>query len=166
MVAKNSPVLTVTLPSDREIVMTRSFRARRRLVFEAMTKREHIPNWWGPRGSTLATCESDLRVGGAWRFVERGADGSLHPFNGEWRDVTPPERLALTQIYDVEPFADKEVLVTVVLSERDGETLMTNTMSFASKEDRDGMLVSGMERGAGESYDRLDELLARLTVTG
>jgi uncharacterized protein YndB with AHSA1/START domain len=162
MIARNSFALTLTMPSEWEILMTRTFNAPRALVFEAMTKPEHVQKWWGPRGSTLSTCEIDLRVGGAWRFVERGADGHEHPFKGEWREIAPPQRLVFTQIYDVEPFSDKEVLVTVVLTEQDGETLMTETISFKSKEDRDGMLQSGMESGASESLDRLAELLEQL----
>ncbi len=162
MVARNSSALTLTMPSDREILMTRRFNAPRALVFEALSKCEHVQKWWGPRGSTLSTCEIDLQVGGAWRFVERGKDGNEHPFKGEYRGIAPPERLVFTQIYDVEPFSDKEVLVTVVLTEQDGETLMTETLSFKSKEDRDWMVQSGMEPGASESLDRLAELLEQL----
>ena len=162
MVARNSSALTLTMPSEREILMTRSFNAPRALVFEAMTKPEHVQKWWGLRGSTLSKCEIDLRVGGAWRFVERAADGNEHPFKGEWREIAPPDRLVFTQIYDVEPFSDKEVLVTVVLTKQDGETLMTETLSFKSKEDRDWMVQSGMEPGASESLDRLAELLEQL----
>jgi len=159
MVTSNSNTLTVTLPSDREIVMTRTFDVARDLVFEAFIRPEHVQHWWGPRGLSVSTCEMDVRVGGAWRFVERGQGAAEHPFKGEFREVAPPERLVFTQIYDVEPFADKEVLVTIVLTEQDGNTLMTETLSFDSIENRDGMLQSGMEGGATESLGRLNEHL-------
>jgi uncharacterized protein YndB with AHSA1/START domain len=142
--------------------MTRSFNAPREIVYEAMTDVKHIPNWWGPAKYSLVVCESDLRVGGEWRFVERAEDGGEHPFKGEWKELDPPRRFAFTQIYDVPPFDDKSVLITIVLTEEDGRTLMTETMTFDSKQDRDGMLQSGMEGGASESLDRLDALVTKL----
>ena len=72
---KASPVLTVTTPSDREIVMTRVFDAPRHLVFEAWTKPEHLLQWFGPHSCPLVACEIDFRVGGAWCYTLRGADG-------------------------------------------------------------------------------------------
>ncbi len=159
MVTSNSNKLTITLPSDREILMTRTFDAPRDLVFEAFVKPEHIRNWWGPRGTVLTRCEMDVRVGGEWRFTERAQDGSEHPFKGEFREIARPERLVFTQIYDVEPYADKAALITIVLTEQDGRTLMHETLSFDSTEDRNGMLQSGMEGGATESLERLNEHL-------
>jgi len=151
--------MTLTMPSDREIVLTRVFDAPRELVFEAWTKPEHLTRWWGPRRSTLPVCEVDLRPGGAYRFVNRAADGTEHPFKGVYREVVPPERLVFTQIYDVEGWSDRECVVTLTLAEREGATTMTNAVLFDSVEDRDAMLDSGMEAGAAESYHRLAEHL-------
>lgn len=168
MVARSNQKLAITLPSDTEIVMTYTFDAPRALVYEAMTEVEHIRNWWGPRRYALIVAESDLRVGGAWRFVERTEDGGgndcgvEHPFKGEWRELSPPERISFTQIYDVPPFNESAVLITIVLTETTGKTLMTETMTFDSKEARDGMLQSGMEGGAQESMERLTDLLEQL----
>jgi uncharacterized protein YndB with AHSA1/START domain len=154
--------MTLTTPSDLEIVMTRDFDAPRELVFEAWTKPEHLTRWWGPRGHTMPVCEVDLRPGGSYRFVNRAPDGTDHPFKGVYREIVPPERLVCTQIYDVEGWSNRECLVTLIFAERDGRTTMTNTVLFDSVEDRDAMLESGMEGGAAESLDRLAELLGSM----
>ena len=154
--------LTVTLPSDLEIAMTRAFDAPRRLVFEAMTKPEHVSRWWGPHGTSIVSCEMDLRPGGSWRFVLRGPDGQDHPFKGVYREVVPPERVVSTFVYDVEGIRDHEAVETMTLDERDGKTLFQVTIRHKTKEARDGQLHSGMEGGAAQSYDRLAELLKTL----
>jgi uncharacterized protein YndB with AHSA1/START domain len=153
------PALTVTLPSDREIAMTRVFDAPRRLVFEACSRPEHVARWWGPRGSTLTVCEMDFRPGGAWRFVLRGEDGRDHPFKGVYREVVPPERVVATFIYDVDFIRDSPALETVTFEEHDGRTTLRINVLHQSKEARDGHLHSGMESGANQSYDRLAEFL-------
>ena len=162
MVEKTANRMTLTLPSDREIAVERTFDAPRSLVFEAMTGCEHMSKWWGPRYLTLEVCEIDLRPGGAYRFVQKAPDGTLHPFKGVYREVAAPERIVFTQIYDVEPFSIHEAVVTSVLTERDGKTMLAQTLVFGSRETRDGMIASGMESGEAESFDRLDELLAEL----
>jgi uncharacterized protein YndB with AHSA1/START domain len=154
--------LTVTLPSDREIALRRVFDAPRALVFEACTRPEHVARWWGPTGSTLTVEEMDVRPGGAWRFVLRGADGQDHPFRGVYREVVPPERVVSTFIYDVEFIRDFEAVETVTFSERDGKTTLSVTVLHQSREARDNHLRSGMESGASQSYDRLAELVGTL----
>ena len=115
-------------------------------------------HWWGRTGSTLPVCEVDLRPGGAWRFVERQSDGNEYAFRGEYREVVPPERLVYT--FEFEGMPGQVVLETLTFEEQDGKTLLTDHARFDSVEDRDGMLQSGMEAGAAESLDRLEELLA------
>ncbi len=154
-----SSTLTVTPRGDREIVSTRMFAAPRELVFEAWTKPQHVARWWGRTGSTLTRCEIDLRTGCAWRFVERQVDGNEYPFRGEYREIVPPERLVYTFIFDVAPMSEHESVVTMLLEEHDGKTTMTETSVFCHAADRDQMLESGMEEGAGETLDRLEELL-------
>jgi uncharacterized protein YndB with AHSA1/START domain len=161
MAAKTN-VLKVTLPSDREIKLTRDFDAPRHLVFEALSKPEYIRQWWGPRGTELTTCEMDFRTGGTWRFVSRGPDGVEHPFTGVYREVSPPDRVVWTFIYDVPPINEHEAVETVTLTERDGRTTITVISVHDSKESRDMHVQSGMEKGAAETYDRLEELLAKL----
>ena len=150
--AKTSPALTVTTPTEREIVMTRVFDAPRRLVFEAMTKPEHLVRWFGPHGWMLAVCQIDFRPGGAWRFVLRGPDGTEMGMRGVYQEITPPERFVSTESFDDYP---GESLNTLIFSEEDGKTTFTITVLYASAEVRDAVIRSGMERGAGESYDRL-----------
>jgi uncharacterized protein YndB with AHSA1/START domain len=158
-----SSTLQVTTPSDREIVLTRVFDAPRDLVFEAWTNPEHVRHWWGRRSSAVIHCEADVRPGGSWRYVTREENGVEVPFTGVYREVTRPERLVHTEIYDVEPFNSGDPsVVTVTFSEEDGRTTVTVSSLFASKEVRDIVLGSGMEIGAAESYDRLAERLITL----
>jgi uncharacterized protein YndB with AHSA1/START domain len=150
--ARTSPALTVTTPTEREIVMTRVFDAPRRLVFEAMTQPEHLVRWFGPHGWTLGVCQIDFRPGGAWRFVLRGLDGTEMGMRGVYQETTPPERFVSTESFDAYP---GESLNTFSFSEKDGKTTFTITVLYASGEIRDAVIRSGMERGAGECYDRL-----------
>jgi uncharacterized protein YndB with AHSA1/START domain len=159
---KQRAVLTLALPSDREIMLSRSFDAPRTLVFEAFTKPEFLKQWWGLRGSTLSVCEIDLKPGGAWRFVLRGPDGSEHPFKGVFREIAPPGKLVRTLIYDVPMARDHESVETLLFDEVDGKTILTNTVLHKTMEGRDGHLHSGMEPGAAETLDRLEVLLRKL----
>jgi uncharacterized protein YndB with AHSA1/START domain len=153
---------TLTTPSDREIVMSRVFDAPRKLVFEAHSSCEHMSRWWGPRRYEVASCEIDFRPGGAWRIVHRGAEGEEHGFRGEFREIDPPERLTWT--FEYEGMPGHVSVQTVTFDEEDGKTRLTATAMFDSKEDRDGMMSSGMEEGAAETWDRLDEYLSVLAA--
>jgi uncharacterized protein YndB with AHSA1/START domain len=154
---KNTGNLKVILPTDREIAMRRIFNAPRRLVFEAFTRPELLKRWFGPRGWSLEVCEIDLRVGGTWRYIVRGPDGTKMGMRGVYREITPPERLVFTETFDDYP---GESFVTTVLVEDRGVTTMNATLLYSSQEIRDLVIKSGMEHGAAESYDRLAELLA------
>jgi len=160
-VVERSKSLTVATPSDLEIVMTREFDAPRELVFEAHTKCEHLTNWWGPRKYTLEVCELDFRPGGKYRFVHRGPEGvDEHGFRGEFREIVPPEKIVWT--FEWEGMPGHVSVDTVTLEDLGGRTRLTAHSLFDSKEDRDGMLQSGMEEGAGETYDRLAEFVASM----
>jgi uncharacterized protein YndB with AHSA1/START domain len=158
----NSESFKVTTPSDREIRLTRLFDAPRNLVFEAMTKPEHVKQWWGclADGYSVPVCEIDLRPGGAWRFVNRTPKGQLVAFYGVYREIAPPERLVYTEIF--EQFPDTESVVTAVFTEENGKTRLTVTALYPSLEVRDVVLKSGMEKGAAISYDRLEDVVSRL----
>jgi uncharacterized protein YndB with AHSA1/START domain len=160
MPARSSSAMSVTLPSDREIVLTRVFDAPRRLVFEALTSCEHLKHWWGPRRYALASCKMDFRPGGAYRIVQSGADGAEFGFRGEYREIVPPERIV--QTFEFEGMPGHISVETLTLVEQDGKTTYTSTSVFESVEDRDGMLQSGMEEGASETMDRLAEYLETL----
>ena len=153
---QNTGTLQVTAPSDREVVLTRVFDAPRELVYDALTKPELLKRWFGPRGWSLVVCEVDLRVGGAWRFVLRGPDGSEMGMRGVYRELVRPERTVHTESFDDYP---GESVVTGVLVERDGKTTLTANVLYESKEIRDAVISSGMEHGAAETYDKLAELL-------
>ncbi len=161
--AASSHTLSVTTSSDLEIVMTRTFDAPRELVFEAMTKPEHMKEWWGPRGFTLPVCEIDLRPGGVYRFVSTDAEGNEYAFRGEYREIVPPEKIVWT--FEFEGMPGNVSVDTMTLTEEDGKTTITSTSLFDDVEQRDGMLASGMETGAAETYDRLAELLEKLQTS-
>src|ERR1043165_10303824 len=103
MAAPMRNALTLSLPSDREILLTRVFDAPRDLVFEAHSKPEHVRRWWGPARYEMVVCEMDFRPGGTWRFVQRGPEGDEHGFHGEYREIVRPERLAYTFEYEGAP---------------------------------------------------------------
>ena len=155
MTVKNNSSMTVTLPSDREIVLTREIDAPRDLVFEAYSKADHLKHWWGRMGSTLPVCEMDFRPGGAWRFVERDATGNEWGFRGEYHDIVRPERIV--QTFEFEGMPGHISRDTLVFEDLGSRTRLVNTSVFDSVEDRDGMLQSGMEEGAGELFIRLSE---------
>ena len=158
---RNSETFSVSTPSDREIRMTRLFDAPRHLVFEAMSQPEHIREWWGRLGDgySVPVCEVDLRPGGRWRFVNRHPNGEA-AFHGVYREITPPERIVFTEIF--EEFPDAESVVTAVLTEENGKTRLTATVAYPSRDVRDAVVDSGMAQGAAISYDRLEEVAARL----
>ena len=154
---RNTGTLQVTTPSDREVVLTRVFDAPRHLVWDAFSKPELLRRWFGPRGWSLVVCEVDLRVGGGFRFVLRGPDGTEMGMRGVYRELVPPERSVHAESFDDYP---GESLVTAVFVEQGGKTTLTATVLYSSKEVRDAVILSGMEHGAAESYDKLAELLA------
>jgi len=143
------------------VVIERSFDAPVELIWQMWTDPEHFKAWYGPDGATIPVAKMDVRVGGS-RLVcmeMQTPDGPMQMwFTGEYREVVPPERIVWT--FEYEPLAGHISIETMTLTERDGRTLLTVRDAFASKEDRDGMLQSGMESGARETYERLDEVLA------
>jgi uncharacterized protein YndB with AHSA1/START domain len=146
--------LTVTTPSDLEIVLTRPFDAPARLIFDAMTKPEHVRRWWGcAEDNPEAKFEIDFRVGGKWRY----SLGGPHVFYGQYLEIAAPHRLVSTEAY--EPYAQHGYVVTLTLEEERGKTLMTSRVRHKTKEGRDGHLQAGMESGAGKTFDRLEDLL-------
>ncbi|SDZ17902.1 Uncharacterized conserved protein YndB, AHSA1/START domain [Micromonospora pattaloongensis] len=150
--------LAVDLPSDHEITMSRAFDAPRDLVFAAHTEAEHLKHWWG-RGNPLDV-EIDFRVGGRYRFVEHAPDGAAYAFRGEFREIVAPQRIV--QTFEFEGMPGHVIVETLEFEERDGRTVVTGTSRFDSREDRDGMLNSGMAQGASQSYAALEKHLSTL----
>jgi uncharacterized protein YndB with AHSA1/START domain len=157
---KDDRHLELIARGDREIVITRAFDAPRNLVFEALTTPALLKRWFlGPPGWSLAVCEIDLQVGGTCRFLWRRDSGKEIGMHGVYREVVPNERYANTEVFD-DPWFPGECLVTTVLAEEDGRTILTSTSLYESREARDVVMRSGMERGAEASYNLLAELLA------
>ncbi len=152
---------TVERRSDRELVVFGTFNGPARIVFDAWTKPELLKRWWAPKslGVTLFSCESDLRVGGGYRFVFGRDPKQAMAFSGTYTEVTPPTRLVWTQLF--EPMRSTgEAIVTATFDEQDGKTRLVVHQLYASKESLDGAIASGMERGMRETYEQLEELVA------
>jgi len=149
----------VTTPGERDIRIERIFNAPRERVWRAFTDPSLVAQWWG-RGNQLVIERMEVERGGHWRFVEHGPDG-VHGFEGRYREVVAPERVVQTFEWDGMP--GYVCIETVTLEDLgDGRTKVVNTSLFHTKDERDGMLRSGMEQGLNESYAALDRLLARL----
>jgi uncharacterized protein YndB with AHSA1/START domain len=153
--------LKVSALDDREILMTRLFDAPRELVFDAFTKPHLIKRWLtGPEGWSLPVCEVDLKVGGRLRYVWHNVDGTDMGLSGTFREIKRPERIVHSELFD-QDWTGGETTVTTVFSDEGGKTLMRQTILYASREARDAVLKSPMESGVAQSYDRLDDLLAK-----
>lgn len=156
--------VTVTTPTDDEIVLTRTFHAPRRHVFAALTQPELLTQWYGARGWNLVVCEVELRVGGRWRFVSRGPERAEMTQRGVYREITPPESLVYTEVFDDQSYPG-ETIVAHALVEQGAHTTLTSTVRYPSPEARDRVLRYPMARGVGESFDRLADLLQRRRST-
>ena len=151
---------SLTTPSDLEVVITRTFDAPRRLVFDAWTRPKHVPRWMlGPEGWSMPVCEIDLRPGGGWHFVWRKSDGTEMGMRGQYREVVPPERLVHTESWGPEW---PETVNTLVLTEEEGRTTAVLTLLYPTKKDRDAALATGMKEGMDVSYERLAAYLETL----
>ncbi|MDX6713019.1 MAG: hypothetical protein QOH96_4035 [Blastocatellia bacterium] len=155
---KNIGTLKVTTPSEREIVLTRTFRAPRTVVFEAWTRAEHVTQWWDPSGVPLSVCEIDLRPNGAFRWVNR-AHGGEHSFAGTYREIAAPERLVFT--VRTLPLSSDSI-ATLVFSEDGGKTELTMKIECKSVEDRDALLKMRMDIGTARTLENLAEYLDKI----
>lgn len=148
-------------PGKQEICLTRIFDAPRDLVFKAMTDPKHIPQWWGPKKYSTVVDKMEVKAGGLWRFVQHDEQGNEFAFHGVYHAIMSPERTVST--FEFEGMPGHVLLETAILEALpDGKTKLTDTSVFQSVEDRDGMLSSGMEDGATETWERLAELLTTL----
>jgi uncharacterized protein YndB with AHSA1/START domain len=158
---KNETIVERT--SDRELVVRRTFNAPARIVFDAWTRPELLKRWWAPKsfGVSLFECESDLRVGGTYRYAFGRDPKNPEVFSGRYLEVNPPSRLVLTQLYERMSEAG-EVVVTATFEESQGSTRLTLHQLFPSKQALEGALASGMEHGMRVTLDQLDELVASM----
>jgi uncharacterized protein YndB with AHSA1/START domain len=152
--------LELSLPSDTEILLTRTVDAPRDLVFKVYTDPKAIPEFWGPHKYTTRVDKMDVRPGGMWRYIQVDEEGNESAFHGEYSEVKAPEKLVHTFIY--EPMPEHVATEHVTFEDHGDKTRIVDLMSFSSKEARDGMVQSGMESGSAELFDRLEELVVSM----
>jgi uncharacterized protein YndB with AHSA1/START domain len=153
----------VTLPSAKEILISREFAASRPNVWRAWTEPELLRRWWAGSHGEMQTVEVDLRVGGRWRYVIAG-EGHEVAFHGDFREIVPEERIVTTEVYEGVPAPEPEDLVlnVITFTERDGRTALDLLVVCPDQATRDAIMGSGMEGGMQDQYDVLDELVASL----
>jgi uncharacterized protein YndB with AHSA1/START domain len=152
--------LGVEFPSDLEILLTRDFEAPIELVFDVLTKPEHVRKWFAPFEDTMTICDIDLRVGGLYHQVFVTDDGTECSFRGTYLEVEPPNRTVATWLFEGWP--DAEAVETVELHETDGVTRLTNRLAFRDQAGRDHMdKTDGFE----DSFDKLEAHLRSLMDT-
>lgn len=137
----------------------RTFNAPRALVWEVLTKPEHIRKWYGPRGTELTVCDVDFRVGGKYRYAMKSEHGEFG-YNGEYKEIIVPEKVVNTWIFEMMP--DHPTLETMELEDLGDKTHLRMSSDFGSPENLQGWASSGGEAGMMETYERLEELLAEL----
>ena len=159
---------SVERASDRELVITRTFNAPPRIVFDAWTKAEFVRRWWAPvsLGVSMVSCEADVRAGGRYRYVLKPRNSPEFAFSGTYREVTPHSRLVYTTFFEpnlTPPASEEEAAIVTVTFAPDGErTHMVAREVYPSKAVLDGAIASGMEHGLRETLDLLDELVQSL----
>jgi uncharacterized protein YndB with AHSA1/START domain len=156
----SSGTATVTLPTDREILITREFDAPRHLVYRAWTTPDLVKRWWSGQRGEVISAEIDLRVGGMWRWVMVAHGGFEVAFHGVYREIVPDERIVTTEVFEGMP--EGEALNTLTFTEEDGRTTLTLLVEHSSREHRDAHVSSGMEAGMQESMDALERVAASL----
>ncbi len=150
--------------AERAFSMSRIFDAPRELVWKVYADPELVPQWWGPRYLTTEVDKMEVKVGGVWRYIQKDAEGNIYAFNGVYKEVIAPERLTYT--FEFEPMANHISTETITFLELPGgKTKIETRTTFETLEDLEGMLQSGMEDGAYETWDRLAELLGARQVS-
>jgi len=149
------------MPSDRELRVTRTFAAPRALVFDCWTKEDLLKQWLtGPPGWSFATCTSDLRVGGQYRFVWKDQGSGTLGLTGTFREIARPGRLVSTEIFD-QDWTGGETIVTILLTEDAGVTTLMQTIQYSSQAARDGAAGGGMTQGMEMGFQKLEEFLEK-----
>ncbi len=155
-----SKTTLTAIPGMHDLTFTRTFDAPIERVFKAFIDPDSVAKWWGLRGATTIIDKLDPKQGGMWRFVQHDGEGNEYAFHGVYHAVIPNERIVYT--FEFEGMPGHVLLETIVFEEHDGKTLVTDMSVFQTVEARDGMIENGMEEGANESFDQMEELLATL----
>ena len=149
--------------ADREVVITRTYDAPARLLFEAWSKPEHLMKWFGPVGWPLTLCEVDFRKGGRFRFAMTGPSGQQNtPFGGEYLEIVPNRKIVFDNAFEA-PGAEK-MIMTITFDEKDGRTLLTFHTLFASVTMKKAHVDAGFVQGTGSGLDQLTDVVAAMTV--
>jgi len=151
----NARTMLVTKPSDRETVLSRSFSAPRQAVFDALTQKIHLARWMRPTNFSLVSVDIDLRVGGSFRYVYQRPSGKKIEVRGAYKAVDPPNRVEYVETYDFSPL---QLNVTTTLNQAGSDTVFTQKIVYASKEERNGDFDS-VSTSASEVYERLARYL-------
>ena len=155
MTPKRHVSAVIELPNDLDILLTREFEAPIALVFDVLTKPEHVSKWFGGPGEEMKECSIDLRVGGNYHFVFITEDGTEMSFRGTYLEIEPPTRTVATWLYEGRP--DGDAVETMDLHEAHGVTTMTIKMTFRDKAGRPTKF-----EGMQDAYDRVEDLLTSL----
>lgn len=158
--------LEITTPSATEILLTRQFNAPKALVYDCFTDPKKVQNWIGCGKGSMTVSEADNRIGGAWRWVIEMGEYGTHEFFGQILEIDPNNRLVRTFVYNVPMIREYVSTETLTLTETNGVTTLNVLVKHLTEEARDGHLNSGMEDGAGASYDNLERMLDSLQHTG
>ena len=150
----------VTLPTDTQILITREFDAPKHLVWKAYTTPELVARWWAGKHGNVTSAEIDLRVGGSWRSVMATNEGFEVAFHGEYREISAPDRLVNTEIYEGAP--EGVGVITTTFTEDGGRTTMSQLCEYGDRKVRDAVIDSGMEGGMQESLDALEQVAVTL----
>jgi len=150
-------------PGRQDIIFRHVFDAPREIVWQALTDPKLVPNWYGPRKYEAIVDEMDVRPGGRWRFINRGSDGQEFGFHGVYHSIEAPERMVQTTEFEGVP-GHVGLETGMLTTTADGKTLFESVALFPSVEDRDMNVANGMEGGARETYQRLEEVIAGLAA--
>ncbi len=157
---RGSTATTEIYQDGTDLVFERTFDAPREKVWAAFTDPELIPRWWGPNETTTEVVEMDVRAGGKWRYISRAAHRDDVTFFGEYLEVSPPERIRWTFMFDVDGLGPQGGPETFTFEDLGGKTKVTSRGHFDSSDAIEGALASGMVKGAVETWDRLASVLA------
>ena len=151
----------VAEPGTPQLIVTREFAAPPALLFRAYTEPDLLVQWLGPRGVTMTVDRYEIRDGGTWRYIHADADGNEYGFHGVFHGA--PSLDGIVQTFEFEGMPGHVSLETVTFEDLGSRTRLRINSVYQSVEDRDGMVASGMEDGLNDGFERLDELVARLT---
>ena len=151
--------MNVSTPTDTSLLLERAFDAPRTLLWRTLSEPELVKQWWGCNAGDMIRCDIDFRVGGKWRYELRLANGNVMGQSGEYLEIVKPERIVNTEGMDG---YEGSILVTYTLVEANGKTTLTCHSECHTKVIRDTIISTGMEQGAAESYDRLEQVARSL----